>query len=73
MGRRVGLIDLFVDESLRRRGVAVYLISEACRQFIRQGVSVVETQTMQHNSHALGMFRKLRFQQVGRGSVFRKQ
>ena len=27
---------------------------------------------MQHNVAALGMYRKLNFQQIGQGSVFRK-
>ena len=73
IGRRIGLIDLFVDEALRRRGVAVYLLSEAFRQFGRQGVTMIETQTMQHNTPALALLRKLGFGPVFQGSVFRKK
>ncbi len=72
VGRRTGLVDLFVDPALRRRGLAVFLLSEAFRQFGRQGITVVEAQTMQHNAHALGMYRKLGFEQVGQGIVYRK-
>ena len=72
VGRRTGLVGLFVDPALRRRGLAVFLLSEAFRQFNRQGITVVESQTMQHNSHALGVYRKLGFDQVGQGIVYRK-
>jgi len=73
VGRAAGLMDLYVDESLRRRGLAVFLLSEAFRQFIRQGIRLVEAQTTQQNAAALGLFRKLGFQQTGQGSVFRKR
>jgi GNAT superfamily N-acetyltransferase len=72
-GRSVGLIDLVVDDSFRRRGVAIFVLSEAFRQFSRQGIARVEAQAMQHNIAALEMFRKLGFQQVDQGSVFRKE
>ncbi len=72
-GGGTGLIDLWVDQSLRRRGLAVFVLSEACRQFIRDGVSYVEAQVMIHNVAALGVYRKLGFQQIGQGSVFRKE
>jgi ribosomal protein S18 acetylase RimI-like enzyme len=65
-------VELFVEESYRRRGLAVFLLTEAFRQFVRQGISLVEAQAMQHNTAALGMYRKLKFQQVSQGSVFRK-
>jgi GNAT superfamily N-acetyltransferase len=71
--RAMGLIDLWVDESFRRRGVAVFLLIEAFRQFARQGAQTIEIQAMQHNLAALGLYRKLGFQQVGQGSVFRKE
>jgi ribosomal protein S18 acetylase RimI-like enzyme len=71
-GRPVGLIELVVEEPFRRRGVAGFLLSEALRQFSRQGVALVEAQAMQHNLAALGMYRKLRFRQVAQGSVLRK-
>jgi len=71
-GRTVALIDLVVDEAYRRRGLAIFLLSEAFRQFVRAGITTVEAQAMQHNVAALGMYRKLSFQQIGEGSVFRK-
>ena len=73
VGRAAGLIDLSVDESLRRRGLAIFLLSEAFRQFIRQGIMLVEAQATEHNTAALAVYRKLGFRQVDQGSVFRKQ
>ena len=72
-GRVMALIELVVAEAYRRRGLALFLLSEAFRQFTRQGITTVEAQAMQHNVAALGMYHKLNFQQIGQGSVFRKQ
>jgi ribosomal protein S18 acetylase RimI-like enzyme len=71
-GHIMALIDLVVAEAYRRRGLAVFLLSEAFRQFARQGITTIEAQAMQHNVAALGMYRKLNFQQIDQGSVFRK-
>jgi len=61
-----------VDEAHRRKGLSIFLLGEAFRQFIREGIMLVEAQAMQHNAAALGMYHKLGFRQVGQGSVFRK-
>jgi GNAT superfamily N-acetyltransferase len=72
-GRVAGLIELGVEPSHRRRGLAIFLLSEAFRQFLRQGIGAVETQTVRRNVDALGVFEKMGFEQIGQGSVFRKQ
>ncbi len=69
----VGLIEVWVDDSARRRGMATFLLSEAFRQFIREGTREVEVQAMQHNLAAEALYRKMGFQQFGQGSVFRKE
>jgi GNAT superfamily N-acetyltransferase len=69
----LGLIDLEIDPSQRGRGLATFLVSEALRQFSRQGALTVQAQAMQHNIPIAGLLRKLGFQQVGEGSVFRKE
>jgi ribosomal protein S18 acetylase RimI-like enzyme len=51
----------------------VFLLSEACRQFAREGTLTVEVQAMQHNLAAQGLYRKMGFQQIGQGSVLRKE
>ncbi len=70
--RAAGLIDMHVDEAMRRRGLSVFLLSEAFRHFVREGIMVVETQAMQHNTAAIGAYEKVGFRPAGYGSVFRK-
>jgi ribosomal protein S18 acetylase RimI-like enzyme len=72
VGRTVGLIELSVHSAYRRRGLAIFLMSEALRQFNRQGITRVETQAAETNTAALDVFRKLGFQETGRGGRWRK-
>lgn len=69
----LGLIEVKVEESARRRGLATFLLCEAFRQFVRDGTKEVELQAMQHNLAAQGLYRNLGFEQFGQGSVFRKE
>jgi ribosomal protein S18 acetylase RimI-like enzyme len=71
--KSLGLIDVWVEESFRRRGVAMFLLGEAFRHFFHEGVTTIEIQTMQHNVAALGLYHKLGFQQIAHGSVLRKE
>jgi GNAT superfamily N-acetyltransferase len=70
--RASGLIDLQVDPSRRRQGLATFLLGEALQNFARQGIMLVEVQTMEHNAAAVGLYHKLGFQQIDQGTVFRK-
>lgn len=72
MVRAAGLVELGVEESLRRRGLATFLLSEAMRQFVRQGIMLVEAQVMEHNLAAVRTYQKLGFRRTAAGSVFRK-
>lgn len=72
IGRSAGLVDLAVDPAYRRRGLATFLVSEAFRQFLRQGIVHVEVQAGETNGEALGMFRKVGFQQTAQGGLWRK-
>jgi GNAT superfamily N-acetyltransferase len=72
VGRATGLIELSVQEPYRRRGVAVFLLSEAFRQFLRQGIRHVSVQTSQSNVAALAMFQKLGFQPDEAGGLWKK-
>jgi GNAT superfamily N-acetyltransferase len=72
-GRRSGLIEFHVDPAYRRRGYAVFLLSEVFRQFIRQGIAAVEAQTMQSNTPAINLYQKLGFKPIGEGRVLRKE
>ena len=69
----LGLVEVWVEESVRRRGLAIFLLTEAFRQFIRENTRQVEVQAMQHNLAAQALYRKMGFQQFGQGSVFRKE
>lgn len=71
--RAAGLIELAVHEAYRRRGLASFLLAETFFNFVRQGITVVETQTMAHNAAAIGLYRKLGFEQFDEGAVFRKE
>jgi GNAT superfamily N-acetyltransferase len=72
VGRAAGLIGLSVNEAYRRRGLAIFLLSEAFRQFLRQGIVHVEGQARQSDAVVLGVFQKLGFRQVDQGGVWRK-
>jgi len=71
-GRAMGLMELMVGEPYRRHGLTVFLLSEAFRQFLRQGIVHVDVQVRQSNAAALALFQKLGFQQVDQGGVWRK-
>lgn len=70
--RSVGLLGIAVAESHRRRGLAIFVLCEAFRQFLRDGVISVETQTKQNDKVSLDMFHRLGFQEVGHGGVWKK-
>jgi GNAT superfamily N-acetyltransferase len=70
--RAVGLLGVSVDPAYHRHGLGLFVLSEALRQFLRQGVAHVETQVRQTNAAALGILRKLGFQQAEQGGVWRK-
>jgi GNAT superfamily N-acetyltransferase len=72
VGRAAGLIDLSVAEAQQRRGLATFLLNEAFRQFLRQGIMRVEVQAGEANAAALGVFQKLGLQPMGQGGVWRK-
>jgi GNAT superfamily N-acetyltransferase len=72
LGRKAGLLELEVDPLYRRRGVATFLLSEAFRQFHRQAVAVVETQTQEANIPSLNLYQKFGFKKTGGGKVYRK-
>jgi ribosomal protein S18 acetylase RimI-like enzyme len=71
-GRSAGLVEVFVEESYRRRGLAIFVLCEAFRQFLRQGIMHVDVQANQSNTAAIEMFRKLGFQQVEQAGLWRK-
>ncbi len=71
--RGSGLIDLEVDPALRRQGLASYLLGEAFQNCSRQGIMLIEVQTVARNAAAIALYRKLGFRQADQGTVFRKE
>lgn len=71
--RAVGLVNFEVDPEHRREGYATFLLGEAFRQLQQEGVALVEAQTMQHNTAALALYKRLGFEVVDHGTVYRKE
>jgi ribosomal protein S18 acetylase RimI-like enzyme len=71
--RASGLIDVHVDLAALRKGFATFLIAEALKELHQQGVGLVEAQTMQRNTAAIGLYQKLGFTQTDQGAVYRKE
>jgi ribosomal protein S18 acetylase RimI-like enzyme len=67
-----GMFDLHVHKEIRRGGLATYLLSEAFGRLRNRGIMLVEAQTMQHNTPALNLYKKLGFAKVDEGVVYRK-
>jgi ribosomal protein S18 acetylase RimI-like enzyme len=71
--RRVGLTELWIDPEHRRQGLVTFLLSEVFHQLIRAGIAQVDVQTMAENSAGVGLYEKLGFDEIDRGTVFRRQ
>ncbi len=68
----VGIIDLEVRESLRRQGLAKFVLVHLLRHVQEQFFSLVEVQANERNEAALRLYRGLGFEQVDTGRVYRK-
>ncbi len=67
-----GLIDFQVAAQDRRQGMATFLMSEALRQLLAQGISLVEAQVDLSNVPATQLFAKLGFEQVDDATEYAK-
>ncbi len=72
-GRVAGLVDLFVEPGSRRQGLAAHLVGELSRNLSNQGVAFLEAQALQSNLPVLQLYRKLGFEQIAEGIVYRKE
>lgn len=68
-----GMIHLQVDANTRQKGIATFLLSEAFRHFIRQNTMIVSAQFFEHHEAAMNLCRKLGFQMISRGVLFKKK
>jgi len=68
-----GMYGLKVPEELRRSGIATFLVGESMRHLMQQGVGIVEAQTRESDQAAIGVFRKLGFDDVSHGLLMSMQ
>lgn len=71
--RTVGITDLFVADSVRRKGYAKALLCEVLRFFREDGVAEMEVVVPEGNQPAQALFVGLGFTPRDRGTVFRKE
>lgn len=68
-----GLYNLRVDEEARGCGIATFLVGESLKHFMQQGIGLVEAQMPSSNETAIGVFKKLEFEEVSRGVILKKE
>ena len=62
-----GMYDLLIPEENRGKGMATFLVGESLRHMMQQGVGLVEAQTWASDLAAIGVFKKLGFDEVSQG------
>ena len=62
-----GMYDLLIPEENRGKGMATFLVGESLRHMMQQGVGIVEAQTWASDLAAIGVFKKLGFDEVSQG------
>ena len=72
-GRVAGIMNVYVEPSHRRQGLATYLLNEALRQLSLQGVVRVEGHASEKNTLGVHLYEKLGLVQEDRATVFLKQ
>jgi GNAT superfamily N-acetyltransferase len=71
-GPAAGILDLFVAESHRRQGVATFLLGEAFKQLVQQGIGSVEAHVSSADPGGIALCSKLRLRQEAEAIQFRK-
>lgn len=72
--RQVGLIDLEIEASRRRHGLATFLLNESFHWLTsRRLINLIEVQTTIHNTAAIRLYEKLGFRHAREASVFRQE
>ncbi len=72
-GPAAGIVDLFVSETQRRQGMASFLLTEAFKQLLQQGVGSVEAHISADDIAAKALCRKLGLQVAAEAVQFRKE
>ena len=68
----MGMIDLHIDETDRRSGLATFLLGEAFRRLQSRGVTLVEVVTREspETAAAFALLHKLQFARIDQGKVY---
>ena len=72
-GPAAGIIDLFVADEHRRKGVATYLLGEAFKQLVQQGIGSVEAHIPADDPACTALCRKLGLEVAAEAVCFRKE
>ncbi|MDA7979102.1 MAG: GNAT family N-acetyltransferase [Pirellulales bacterium] len=70
--RSAGVMDLLVDEDLRRQGAGTFLVGDALRELKLRNFATVEGQTFRQDEGIGKLLSNLGFQEVDQGTIFRK-
>jgi len=70
--RAIGIADVYVPESERKKGYAQALLVEVLRRIRDEYVTLVEAHAPESNAPAMGLLQSLGFTQVDMGVVYRK-
>ncbi|MCA9150634.1 MAG: GNAT family N-acetyltransferase [Planctomycetales bacterium] len=68
----MGMIDFWIDESMQRQGLGLFLASESLKHLENSGIYRVETQTMVDKPGAIELLRKLDFVETHSGIFYTK-
>ena len=71
-GPAAGIVDLFVAEDHRRQGMASFLLTEAFKQLVQQGIGSVEAHISADDAAAKALCHKLGLQVAAEAVRFRK-
>ncbi len=72
VGRAAGILEVEVEPSQRRQGLATHLIGETFRMLHGQGTAAAEIHVTEDHTAGVQFCRKLGFHQFAEGIVFRK-
>lgn len=68
----MGLLGMESTEEARQQGWELFLLAESLRKFQQDGISLVEVQMRSSETAKLELMKKLGFQEIDRGTVFKK-
>ena len=71
--RTAGLVGVEVAEDVRGQGFGKFLVAEVLARLREHYFAAVEVQTMERNQTAIELYRSLGFEEIDRGTIYRKE